>query len=210
MYILLVALRSNVNILLTLLFLKEQYRNKESVLMSNLFTRTLAGIGFMICAFLVVFTPSSSAYASSDSAKLGRYIEKVCKKNCVDPDLLLMAVKETADEFNIDPITSLAIIRVESNFKPKAVNRTSGRSVGLSQIQVYWHKEKFRTTNFFDIFENVRVGTIIYRDCVDKWRGSRDKALWCYNGHQKRGMATYVPKVHKARNEIRQLRLTFA
>ena len=166
-----------------------------------------AAVVFVISAFFPSVTHSVHAVAETEleSFKLQSYIDKVCKKDCIDASLLLLAVTEAANEFNVNPLTLLAIILTESGFRPKAVNRTSGKSVGLSQIQVYWHRDKFTTVNHFDVFDNVRVGAMIYRDCVKKWKGSKDKALWCYNGHQKTGMKKYVPKVMKTYYELNSL-----
>lgn len=164
----------------------------------------------IIFTVLMMFFATQPTYASSRLSPVDRlqdYISKFCKKDCVDPQLLLMTVKEAAEQFSINPITLIAIIRTESGFRPKVVNTQSGRSVGLSQIQVYWHKAKFRSTNYTDIFDNVYVAASIYADCVKKWPGSREKALWCYNGHQKKGFKTYVPKVLAAYQQIEKLQL---
>jgi soluble lytic murein transglycosylase-like protein len=158
-----------------------------------------------ICGFAI-----SKAYANAPikTSSLSHHVAKVCTANCVDPNLLLFALHEAvADYDKVDPNIMLAILQVESSYQTKAVNRSNGKSVGLAQIQVHWHKDKFRTRNYSDVIDNVRVGTQIYQDCYIRHKGSRAKALWCFNGHQKHGMAKYVPKVMKAYAEIKQLKL---
>lgn len=160
---------------------------------------------------LIVFglTPVSAKETSPRFTTLEQYIDHSCPKGCVDDDLLMMAVEQAAEETKIDPNVLLAIIRVESSFQTKAINRVSGRSVGLTQVQVRWHKRRFSSADYYDVMDNVHVGAEIYKTCATRWKGSREKALWCYNGHQKKGMKLYVTKVMKAYHEIRHLNLTF-
>lgn len=161
----------------------------------------MAVIAFLICFLTFPLYVEAKAAPST----LSTYIQTKCKTGCADAQLLQLAAHEVGKEFGINPLTLLAIASVESSFKPKAINKTSGRSVGLMQIQVFWHKSKFQTKNYFDVFDNLRVGAIVYKECVTKWRGSREKALWCYNGHTRVGMKTYVPKVLKEMNRISQV-----
>lgn len=159
---------------------------------------------------LVAFSVSDlHAVEHNSSSKLDRYIQKHCKSGCIDGDVLLFGVSSVAKEVGVNPVTLLAIMKVESNFKPRATNTKSGRSLGLMQIQVYWHKAKFKTNDYYAYMDNIRVGALVYKDCVKKYKGSREKALWCYNGHQEAGMKTYVKKVITAFNEISQLDLRF-
>lgn len=162
-------------------------------------------IRFILSCFLAL--TAFHAYSASKVEALEKYISSACKTSCVDPSLLLLSVNKASEELDVNPVTLLAIIEVESSFKHRALNKTNGRSVGLSQIQVRWHRDKFTTTNYFDVFDNVHVGATIYRDCIRRHKGSRERALWCYNGHQKNGMKTYVPKVLKAHSRIASLKL---
>ena len=164
---------------------------------------------FKLFLCFVFFLGSSTVVRSEaeDQAKLDRYISKTCKHQCVESAVLIMAVKEAAQRTGSDPNMLLAIIKSESGFQDKAPNRSNGRSVGLSQIQVKWHREKFRSRNYYDVFDNVYVGALIYDVCADKWKGSKEKALWCYNGYQKMGMKKYVPKVLANYREVVQLKV---
>jgi soluble lytic murein transglycosylase-like protein len=142
---------------------------------------------------------ATKAYADEP---LRQHIAKHCKVDCVDAALFKMAVQEAATEKHVDPMIMTAIIQVESGFKVKATNRNNGISAGLTQVQVGWHKKKFKSVNYYDVFDNVMVGAGIYRDCAERHAFNRKKALWCYNGHQKTGMAKYVPKVLRAHQEL--------
>lgn len=164
---------------------------------------------FKVFVCFCIFLGSSIAVESSVSSqpRLERYIAPTCGSQCVDTAVLLMAVTEASMKTNVDPNMLLAIIKSESGFKDKATNRNNGRSVGLFQVQVKWHREKFRSRNYYDVFDNVYVGAVIYDECVRKWHGSREKALWCYNGHQRAGMKQYVPKVLANYREVTRLKV---
>ena len=148
-----------------------------------------------IIAFISFSIPSSTVHAKTAPTTLTSYIQTKCKQNCVDIELLQVAAETAGAEIGVNPLTLMAIAGVESGYRAKVANKTSGKSVGLMQIQVFWHKSKFQSKNYYDVFDNVRVGAIIYKECIDKYNGSREKALWCYNGHTPQGMKKYVPKV---------------
>lgn len=131
------------------------------------------------------------------------YIEKVCKKDCADPWLMKMAIRQAADTHQIEPSLLMAIFQIESSFQEKAINRKNGRSVGLAQIQVKWHRDKFQSNRYTDIFDNALVGAEILKDCFEKHQGSQLKALWCYNGHQRNGIKRYAIKVDKVYRRIK-------
>lgn len=166
------------------------------------FLKTLDFIWKLAVIALLVAIFHTQCHAAED--RLAEHIDKVCDKQCVEPDLLRMALRHGADETRIDPRLFLAVVQVESGFRQHVVNRKSGRSVGLSQIQVRWHKDKFSTTRYSDVFENVRVGMQILRDCQEKYSGNMRKALWCYNGHQAGGLRRYADKVVKLYHALKR------
>lgn len=135
---------------------------------------------------------------------LALHIEKTCRVSCVDAGLLKFALIEAKEKQKMDPFLMAAIIHVESGFRVNAENRKNGRSIGLTQIQINWHKKRFTTTNYFDVIQNVSVGAEIYKECEKRHNGVVKKALWCYNGHQKKGMMEYVPKVIRVYKELKQ------
>lgn len=179
----------------------------------SLFTKAFyihAAIGLFLA--LASFSHTATAYPApqDDVEKLSGYIDKVCKKGCVEADRLLQAVTDAAKEYRVNPVTLLAIIRVESSYKPLAENKVNGRSVGLSQIQIRWHRDKFRTIDPFDITDNVRVGAKVYKDCVVKHKGDRSRALACYSGNTEYSRTKYVPKVLEVYGYLQQFRFSFA
>lgn len=173
--------------------------------MRSLTKRLLTLIALYLVSTIVV--GGEVEYPSTD--KLSSYIEKHCREKCIDSAVLHFGVGAAADELGVNPVVLLAIVKVESNFRIKAMNTKNGKSVGLMQIQVRWHKDKFRGKNHLDIMDNLRVGAMVYRDCAKKHKGSREKALLCYNGYQKNGMKIYVPKVLQVYKELEQINLRF-
>lgn len=94
-------------------------------------------------------------------------------------------------KYNIDPLLILSVIAVESSFKA-AVKSTAG-AIGYMQIVPKWHKEKVSDTALlYDPEYNVRVGTQILREYLDRY-GSIDRALQKYSGNTK----GYAKKVNR-------------
>lgn len=165
---------------------------------------------FVVYTYLILFGAfvffSGFVFAEATNGAndhLGAYITKHCKRDCVDAGLLRLALSEASASTKVDPLLMLAVIQVESGFRQKALNTTSGRSVGLTQVQVYWHRDKFRTKDYFDVIENVHAGAEILAACQKKHRGNVERSLWCYNGHQEDGITRYAKKVLVALSRLK-------
>lgn len=167
---------------------------------SRYFVKLFLGALKIIAVLILTVLMVKSARADP----LEHYIGKHCNKGCVDSQLLRMSLLYAKEQTGVDPHLMLAVIKVESGFKQKALNRKNGRSVGLSQVQVKWHTEKFATQDQYDVFDNIRVGAVIFKACEEKHKGNRKRGLWCYNGHQKRGLQQYAEKVLRILAQIKQ------
>lgn len=130
-----------------------------------------------------------------------QYVNLKCSSRCADPKALLNGVKLLAKQRNLDFKRLLAIIAVESSFKTQAVN---GGSVGVMQVNLKYHKKKFRQ-NPYNVWDNIRVGSSIYKACVTRHKGNARKALWCYNGEGDKTFK-YPLMVFKAYDQISQLK----
>lgn len=167
------------------------YEQKDFVLIA---IRSYIAILLAIMAFC--YTAKGNAEESVQTKDpLASHIEKHCKRDCVDASLLRVAATEATKDNHVDPLLLLAVIQTESGFKHRALNTHNGRSVGLTQVQVRWHRARFKTKDYFDVFENVRAGSDILSECQKKYHGNTSKALWCYNGHQANGVSKYSKKV---------------
>lgn len=169
------------------------------------FLATVAGLIGKLAVIVVLATLITlNQTHAAEIDRLADHIDQNCAKHCVDADLLRIALHQGASETRVDPLWFLAVIQTESNFSTKAVNRHSGRSVGLSQIQVRWHREKFFTKHYADVFENVRVGMTILAACQEKHHGNLRQALRCYDGY---GPVSYAKKVAKIYHQLRADRI---
>ncbi len=109
--------------------------------------------------------------------------------------LILKTVLHEAVRVGIEPELILAVIDVESNFRPYAVSRAG--ALGLMQVMPFWVKEIGRPKdNLFRIRTNLRYGSTILRFYLDKEKGNRTRALSRYNGS--RGKWRYPARVYRA------------
>jgi len=142
-----------------------------------------------------------SAMASYAPMTLYDHIKVHCKSKCVDSEHLIQAVHDASERVDVDHKVLLAIIQVESAFKPKAKN---GSSVGLKQVHLRYHRNRFTDKKYFDVNQNVLAGAQIYKECLNRAKGVKSKALRCYNGHHL-GDPKYVTKVTRAYRQIIKL-----
>lgn len=154
----------------------------------------------VVLLIAILFHQTLTAQDLQTNNELQYHVAKMCKTKCADPQLLLMAVQQSAIDHNVPEALILAIIQVESGFKPKAKN--SG-SVGLMQVNLKYHRNKFKVSPY-DIFSNVDVGTGIYKACLKAKRGNVAKALRCYNGEGVKNMI-YPNKVLRTVSQIKSL-----
>jgi soluble lytic murein transglycosylase-like protein len=129
---------------------------------------------------------------------LKQYIEKNCRENCVDDYQLLNSTVREANRYDLDFRLLLAIVKVESSFNRKAFNK---KSAGLMQVYLKYHRNKFKKGRF-DVDDNVRVGSSILFDCLQKHDNILKKALRCYNGSNSN---KYYNKVVVAFKEVQSL-----
>lgn len=165
----------------------------------------LATLLMMLCLVLPYPVNSTQVPQAMRSAgptiTLADHIKRHCYKACVKPSELRQAVHHAASSLQVDHKILLAIIQVESAFKPRAKN---GSNVGLNQVNLRYHRKRFEGKNFYDVQQNVLAGAQVYRACLTRAKGNQTKALRCYNGHHL-GDPKYVIKIRKAYSQINQL-----
>lgn len=98
-----------------------------------------------------------------------------------------------ADQYGFDPIMLLAIMKVESGFRPKVKN-TYG-AMGLMQVVPRFHKDKIGKANILNIKTNIKVGAQVLSDCFDRNNLFLERAVQCYNGG---ASAKYIKKLRVA------------
>lgn len=120
------------------------------------------------------------------------------RKRIPDPEFrieLLKNVHYEAKRAGIEPELVLAVIEVESNFKPFAISRVGAR--GLMQVMPFWLKKIGRPgDSLFHVQTNLRYGSTILKYYLDKENGNLTRALGRYNGSP--GRWKYPGKVYRA------------
>ncbi len=147
--------------------------------------------------------------------RIERYVSKV------NPKLDRKAVREIAvsvveysGEAGLDPISTLAIIKIESSFKPNEIS--SAGAMGLMQLIPKHHlgtillaAQKFGpNTNLFTPKVNIYLGLNTIKTYIAQHK-TLEKALLQYNGSLNDKDKTYYKDFLAAKNEVaRQVRQT--
>jgi soluble lytic murein transglycosylase-like protein len=111
-----------------------------------------------------VEAPARSAPDSRDAgARLARYRQ---------------LIREAAERHEVAPALVESVIRVESNFEPRAVSPKGAR--GLMQLMPSTAAQ-LGVRDVFDVRENVEAGVRHLRDLLNRYRGDVTFALAAYN-----------------------------
>jgi soluble lytic murein transglycosylase-like protein len=124
------------------------------------------------------------------SSRLSRYIKD--KKFRVE---FLKTLHQSATKENLPPEMVLALINIESAFKPFALSRVGAQ--GYMQIMPFWRNEIGRPNdNLMDYKINLRYGCAILAHYLKREKGNWTRALARYNGSL--GKTWYPEKVMNA------------
>lgn len=119
---------------------------------------------------------------------------------------LQLHIIQTCEEHHIDPAIVLAMIWKESRYNPEAVG-DGGNSLGLMQIQPYWHSarmERLGCEDLLDPYQNVVVGIDYLAESIERYDGDVAKALVAYNqGHFYETITEYALSVLDMAEELR-------
>lgn len=119
---------------------------------------------------------------------------------------LQLHIIQTCEEYHIDPAIVMATIWRESRFRADAVG-DGGNSLGLMQIQEYWHSgrmERLGCEDLLDPYQNVVVGIDYLAESIDRYDGDVAKALVAYNqGHYYETITDYALSVLDMAEELR-------
>lgn len=124
--------------------------------------------------------------ATSDGAdKLLNHLQGTYKVSENEAVTIVSSVFRYSDEHNVAPELVLSVIDNESSFRRNAKSHVGAR--GLMQVLPVWHQDKIRldggsnellwTPEF-----NIKIGTQILREYINRSRGNVHEALARYNG----------------------------
>ena len=120
-------------------------------------------------------------------------------------DLQLHIISE-AEAYGIDPAIIFAIAFRESTFNTSIIG-DNGSSLGLMQVQPYWHSERMERlgcTDLLDPFQNVTVAIDYLDEMLGWYGGDMAKALTAYNRGSYQGTITeYAMAVLAIAEELR-------
>lgn len=95
--------------------------------------------------------------------------------------------------YNIPLELLVGIITVESRFNPRAVSSHGAK--GITQVMPQYHKSKIKGRDIFDPRVGIEVGSLIFRDCLNKYHQNYNRALSCYSGSSGQQAIKYQQKV---------------
>lgn len=106
-------------------------------------------------------------------------------------------IDQISGSYGLDPSIIRAIIAIESNGDPDCVG-DGGNSLGLMQIQPYWHEARMQRLGVKDLFnawDNVTVGCDYLAELLELYGGDYRAALTCYNAGSAYAATDYADRV---------------
>lgn len=128
---------------------------------------------------------------------------RIAKGRAVTIDEVEQAIKDAAMRHKVDPNLVRAMIKVESNFNPRAVS--SKGAMGLMQLMPSTAKT-LKVHNPFDVKENVDAGVRHFRRLLENYKGNVQLSLAAYNAGE-RAVDSHggIPPFRETRNYVRAI-----
>lgn len=113
------------------------------------------------------------------------------------------AINDAAAHHGVDPSLVKAIIKVESNFNPRAVSNKG--AMGLMQLMPGTARQ-LNVSNPFDVHQNVDAGVKHFRQLLEDFHGDVRLSLAAYNAGEK-AVTSHggIPPYQETQNYVRQI-----
>ncbi len=123
----------------------------------------------------------------------------------------LEEVKEKAKKYDIEVEVVLAMIKAESNFRPKVVSYKG--AVGLMQVlpsTAEWITTKrYGKKIYFDLYEvedNIEIGCLYYSYLSKKYNGDKEKIFAAYNAGSSRIKDEKWKEIEETRTYVKRVK----
>lgn len=121
----------------------------------------------------------------------------------VPPPEIQRLVRQAAGRFAVDPELVHAIIRVESDYNPRAVSRKG--ALGLMQLHPATAR-RFGVKNPFDPKQNIEGGVIYLKYLLDLFEGDLALSLAAYNAGENSVLRNgEIPPFNETRDYVRKV-----
>jgi hypothetical protein len=121
----------------------------------------------------------------------------------LSPEEVDKAINDAAQRHGVDPSLVRAVVKVESNFNPRAVSRKG--AMGLMQLMPYTAKS-LNVGNAFDPKQNVDAGVRHLKSLLESYNGNLELSLAAYNAGS--GAVTRnrgVPPYRETRDYVKKI-----
>ena len=146
---------------------------------------------------------SSQPSGSSRDASTDPNYKRLARGRAVSSAAIDEAIEEAATKHNVDPNLVRALVKVESNFNPRAVSRKG--AMGLMQLMPATARE-LNVTNPFDPEQNVDAGVRHLKHLLENFNGDVGLSLAAYNAGQGAVQRSGgVPPFAETRNYVRRI-----
>ena len=127
----------------------------------------------------------------------------VASSSFMTPVQIDTAIEKAAERHNVDPNLVRAVVKVESNFNPRAVSRKG--AMGLMQLMPFTARQ-LKVTNPFDPQQNVDAGVRHLKQLLDNFGGDVKLTLAAYNAGTNAVLrSSGMPPYAETRNYVKRI-----
>jgi soluble lytic murein transglycosylase-like protein len=146
--------------------------------------------------------PASAAVSASAAATNPNY-RQIARGRAVSAAEVDAAIEAAAGRHQVDPNLVRAIVKVESNFNPRAVSRAG--AMGLMQLMPTTARQ-LNVSDPFDVQQNVDAGVRHFKKLMNTYNGDLRLSLAAYNaGETAVARSNGVPRFAETQNYVKQI-----